>query len=275
MNHDVLGCILGSSYNETYVDRWELELEVVSTPFGDVELYRVHAIKERVVYVLFRHGITHAYLPNQIPYRAHIKALSMVGCKSLVVTSSVGVLDRKVPLNTLLWVEDILMPDNKLPDGSACTMFVEPQGGQGHLVLEEGLLSGALSAQLGEISARAGVEMAREGVVFAYVGGPRTKTRAENRFWAQVGAQVNSMTFGPEVVLANELEIACCGLVVGHKYSSGATTQNNNSPRPDIKGEQEVTRSLELSRQATDRVLFEVFRELKGVQFANHIYRFE
>lgn len=177
------------------------------------------------------------------------------------------------------------MPDNRLPDGSACSIFPTPTPGQGHLVLEDGLCHGVLSERMRLCIAQQGVSMHREGVVFAYVGGPRTKTRAENHFWARMGAQVNSMTLAPEIVLANELEMSCCALVVGHKYSSGARTvpasgvareeEGSGGVTLDIHGEEEVTQSLERSRNTTDHVLHTLLCELEPAPFANHIYRFK
>lgn len=104
-----LGCILGSSYELSYIEQWGLIAHRVETDFGEVTLYELERSKKdgRRVFILFRHGVMHTYLPHQIPYRAHMQALARVGCQSVLVTSSVGVLDRSVPLNTLLWVEDI------------------------------------------------------------------------------------------------------------------------------------------------------------------------
>lgn len=277
-----LGCILGSSYDISYIERWGLTAQQVETDFGSVTLHAFDSRKDgRRVFLLFRHGVTHTLLPHQIPYRAHMQALARVGCQSVLVTSSVGVLDHQVPLNTLLWVEDILMPDNRLPDGSACSIFPAPTPGQGHLVLEDGLCHRDLTARMRLCIAQQGVSMHRDGVVFAYVGGPRTKTRAENRYWANMGAQVNSMTLAPEIVLANELEMSCCALVVGHKYSSGARLPVEKGPTGedavtlDIQGQDEVTQSLERSRATTDHVLHTLLCELVPAPFANHIYRFD
>ena len=59
-------------------------------------------------------------------------------------------------------------------------------------------------------------------LVFAYCRGPRSKTPAENRAWRTLGASVNSMTLGPEAVLAAELGIPAAAVVVGHKRSLGS-----------------------------------------------------
>jgi hypothetical protein len=96
-----------------------------------------------------------------------------------------------------------------------------PSPEQGHLVLTEGLFSPSLTEQIDALVRADRAAPPTPRVVFAHSGGPRTKTRAENRMWALLGAQVNSMSLAPEVVLANELRVPCCGLVVGHKYSLG------------------------------------------------------
>lgn len=239
-----------------------LEPVEVPTPFGAVTLHRV---PDAGGWLLFRHGLPHRYLPNQIPYRAHAAALAAVGCEALVVTSSVGVMDPAVPLYTPLLVGDLVMLDNRLPDGSACTMFAEPTAGQGHLVLEEGLLSAALTAQVRGLVEAGGDAVAEGEVVFLYRDGPRTKTAAENRLFAG-WAQVNSMSLAPEVVLANELEIPCCGLVIGHKYSvAGGVT-------PDRAG---IAESLERSRAAMERAVMRFLAEGEAVAFGNHLYRFD
>ena len=144
-------------------------------------------------------------------------------------------------------------------------MFLEHSASQGHLVLEQGLLNLELMAQVRQIAQAQGWPIAAEAT-FGYVAGPRTKTRAENRLWAQLGAQVNSMTLAPELVLLNELELPCVALVVGHKHSLPQGTS--------LKGAQEVTRSLEDSQRALKALLVAALERLRPVTFANHIYRF-
>lgn len=70
--------------------------------------------------------------------------------------------------------------------GSACTMFTSPSPEQGHLVLDEGLLSVEGATKIGELAKRAGIPLVTDReVVFAYVPGPRTKTKAGTRLSAQ------------------------------------------------------------------------------------------
>lgn len=257
--------ILGSAFAEGGFAE-DAEPVDVQTRFGRQRLYRVDSA-ERRAYLLFRHGVPHRLLPNQIDYRAQAAALAEVGCGALLVTSSVGVLDADLPLFVPLLLGDLLTMDNRLPGGSACTMFTEPSAGHGHLVLSEGLFSEALTAQVAALAEKADAAPAAEGVVFGYVGGPRGKTAAENRMWQALGAQVNSMTVAPEVILANELEIPCAALVVGHKYSVPGVEN------PEDEGA--VADTLEGSREAMRRAVKAFVEEGAAVPFGNHLFRFD
>ncbi len=255
--------ILGSAFSESSLKEYQWSKERILTPFGEQILYKAEGL-ERPAYLLFRHGLPHSILPNQINYRAQAAALRQVGCGALLATSSVGVMDAELPLYQPMLVDDLIMPDNRLPDGSACTMFEKPGPDNAHLVLNEGLFSKSLRKQLLEISDGLIAAVSRE-VVFAYAGGPRGKTAAENRMWITIGANVNSMTLAPEVVLANEMEIPCAALVVGHKYSVPGMAN------PEEEG---VTASLERSREAMRQVIIRFIEKGMAVGFGNHLYRF-
>lgn len=271
---NAVAMILGSAFYKDLDALLALERLEISTPYGAQVVWRMrepsaaqHDENPREVYFIARHGIPHTLLPNQINWRAQAAALQMLGVGALVVTSSVGVMDASLPVQVPMLLGDLLMPQNTLPDGTACTMFTTPSREQGHLVIEEGLFSKALEQRVREIAADVEVSLHESSVVFAYVGGPRTKTPAENRFFASLGAQVNSMTVGPEVVLANELEIPCAGLVVGHKRSSGEDAS-------DVDGESHITSSLDDARTSLARLILAIANRLEPVPFANHIYRF-
>ena len=239
-----IGAIVGTAFHAGGLEGEPVE---VATPFGPTTLHR-----HRAGWLCFRHGLPHRFLPHQVPWRANAWALREVGVEALVVTSSVGVLDPEVPLFEPLLVEDLLWPDMRLPTGEVCTLAEDF-----HLVLDEGLVSAALNRQVRDLAGEL------PGVVFAYVPGPRTKTRAENRYLAQAGAQVNSMSVGPELVLANELELPCLALVVGHKHS-----------HPEVPTVEGIAASLERSREAQVALVERLLRELEPVPFANRLFRF-
>jgi 5'-methylthioadenosine phosphorylase len=255
--------ILGSAFKEPVLGGFELAPVTFRTRLGDVTLRR-YPRDDLDAWVLFRHGTPHRYLPHQIPYRAHTLALLEVGCRALLVTSSVGVLDRALPLDQPLLVSDLLMPQNRLPDGSACTMYPKPADDQGHLVLDEGLFSKQLSDRVAALAGATGRPVAGR-VVFAYCIGPRTKTAAENEMWARLGAQVNSMTVGPEVVLANEMEIPTATLVVGHKYSLPGVHE-----RLDHAG---LALAVKGAWKTLDTLASVFLKEAQPVEFRNRIHR--
>lgn len=253
-----LAAILGSAFDRPDLAGRALVPQPVHTALGVVVLHRLQAEKGQVApaFALFRHGLPHDRLPHQIPWKAHALALRAVGCEALLVTSSCGLLDPGLEPFVPLPVGDLLMPDNRLPDGRLCTMFDEPAAGQGHLVVRDGLLSAGLTAQLG---------LTASPVVFAYVPGPRTKTPVENAWWRAAGAQVNSMSVGPEVVLANELEIPTAAVVVGHKASQP------DSRAPDGAALKE---SLARSQRVLERLVLGFLTTGRPVPFGNEIYRF-
>lgn len=259
-----IAAILGSAFQDALPEQLDLRPMEVDTPWGQQMLHRVEAA-DRPAYVLFRHGVPHRLLPNQINYQAQAWALKEVDCGALLVTSSVGVLDAAVPIYRPLLVDDLIMLENRLPDGRACTMFENPSDNQGHLILHDGLFSTALSDQIRALAAEEEAPVADE-VIFAYVGGPRGKTAAENRLWPQLGAQVNSMTLAPEVVLANELAIPCAGLVVGHKYSV---------PDADAPEGEAMADTLDRSRAEQERIVTRFLHDGSPVPFGNQIFRFD
>ncbi len=254
--------ILGSAFASPVLSEALLEPVTVRTGFGDVALYRWH----EEAWVLYRHGLPHRWLPHQIPWRAHAAALHEVGCEALLITSSAGVLDRRLPLDLPIPVGDLLMPDNRLPDGTTCTMFVEPRPDQYHLVLDEGLISDDLTSQVETFAADRGWPPATRAT-FAFVAGPRTKTEAENLYWARAGAQINSMTVGPELVLANELGIPCAAVCVGHKYSG---------PGPQDRIEEwQIRDSLEIGRDVLEGLAIDFLERAVPTHFRNRVWAFD
>jgi len=259
-----VAAILGSAFRAPSLGGQPLEPHEVATRFGPATLHRL-AGGARDAWVVFRHGLPHRWLPQQIPYRAQAAALAEVGVRALLTTSSVGVLDPSLPLDVPLLLSDLIMVDNRLPDGSACTLWPEPLPGQAHLVLDEGLFSRALTGQVEALLAAQGHTTAARAV-FAYQMGPRTKTAAENAFWAAAGAQVNSMTLAPEVVLANELEIPVAGLVVGHKYSRPGV--HDRLDRPGIDA------ALAEGERWIAAIVSDFLRAAEPVPWGNRLYRY-
>ena len=95
----------------------------------------------------------------------------------------------------------------------------------------------------------------------------RTKTPIENHFWKQLGAQVNSMSIGPESVLANELQIPVAAMLIGHKYSLPKSEKRSHT-------HQSIEESLQKSKQVSEKIIWDFLRSPPQISFANHIYKF-
>jgi 5'-methylthioadenosine phosphorylase len=284
--------ILGSAFSKQPPQGFELQPLPVDTPWGTVTLYRVINVREYGdAYIIFRHGLPHTTLPHLVNFRGYVAALKQMNCKALLITSSVGVLDENIPLNQPMLVSDLLMPDNRLPNGELCTMFTDqidltqcsPSLQEalrpGHLVLTNGLFSAHLGAQIREILDAQKIETVKT-LIFAYAPGPRTKTSVENQYWRHLGAQVNSMSVGPEVILANELEIPTAVLVVGHKRSLGTKYMNSLETKPSRSASnhhhdvREMTETLKRSHDQLEKLIIHFIQRVEPTLFDNYIYRF-
>ena len=103
--------------------------------------------------VIFRHGMPHQHLPQCVPWRAHAVVCRHLGVQSALVTSSVSVSEnipqrgQSVPLHVPIIVTDIFFPDNKLPDGSVCSLWYDGPPSKrlaGHLISSPTLFSAAV-----------------------------------------------------------------------------------------------------------------------------------
>lgn len=256
-----VAAILGRAFADSFSDGMHLQPKEVDTEWGPQTLHRVPA-GDRPAYVLFRHDVPPRLLPHQINYRAQAAALRAVDCEALLVTSTVEVLDDDVPRYRPLLVDDLLMLENRLPDGSACTMFVDPSDAQGHLRIDDSLFATTLTEQVRDLAGSVRASVA-DDVTAASVQGPRSTTAAENRGWARRGAQVSSMTLGPEVVLANELKIPCAGLVVGQTDALA-----DRDPPEEVPAS-----TLDRSRDEQDRIVTAFLKEADPVPFPNTLCR--
>jgi len=203
----MFGLIVGHSIPSCLHEK-QAEHACVRTPFGSVELERF-SIHDIQIWVVYRHGPSTTMLAHEINYKANIWALRQMGVSVLLLTSSVGCVSEGIQLNAPLLITDLLMLDNSLPDGSACTY------GEGYLICGDALFSPALRNQFKQAWEVHGSSMLPE-VTYWYQPGPRTKTPLENKALGALGVDVNSMTIGPEVVLANELGIATIAVGIAH-----------------------------------------------------------
>ena len=179
----------------------------VDTPFGKPsDAIVVGDIEGVPVAFLARHGQGHRLIPSEIPYRANIYALKVLGVERVVSVSAVGSLREEVaPL-------DLLVP-NQLIDRTrrgGATFFGD--GIVAHVGLADPFCTD-LSAQLASKAESTGSRVHRGGA-YVVMEGPAFSTRAESNVYRSWGASVIGMTAIPEAKLAREAEMCyatlCC-----------------------------------------------------------------
>lgn len=238
--------------------------ERISTRFGEAECLRGES-GGREILVLPRHGPHHRNLPHHINHRANLLGLRTAGATAIVSCSVCGVLNGEWPLATPMIASDIFFPENRLPDGSPCTIFVEAgERGRGHLLAAQ-LSHEGLGRMIEETwrSSRYGVSCG----TYAHVNGPRFNSKVEIQALSAAGVDFLSQTCGPEAVLANELELPFALAAFAVDYANGVKSE----PTP-VAALQE---NLKRANEAFTRLIGRLPQAAGELSFENFIYRFE
>jgi len=241
-----------------------LKKHTASTRFGEATFFQGE-IDGNPVLVLPRHGEGHRFLPHQINHCANVVALKEAGATAVVSCSVCGIINPDCETGVPLVADDLWFPENRLGDGSTCTVFDTPgEKGRGHL-----LASSLFSRQLCE--AIASSYCRENGTVlsgcYAHANGPRFNTVAEIRAMRTAGADFLSQTCGPEAVLANECELPYALVGFGVDYANGV----EDEPTPV-----EVLReNLRKSHQVFESLIRTLASERHEFRFTNFVYRFE
>lgn len=232
----------------------------IETKFGEASIRR-GVIDGKEVAFIARHGKKHSILPNMINYRANLLALKKLETKALVSTTVCGVLDPSIPLAKLAVFKDLYFPDNRLPNGEACTIYDEvEERGRGHYIFDQPF-SAELRHQLIEAMQNPIIH-----AVYAHVNGPRFNSKPEICMLKNYASFI-SQTAGPEVVLAGELEIPCALIGFGVDYANGVAEE----PTPiEILDE-----NLKKSKNVFVTAIKKLIENYIVPKFSGFIYKFE
>ncbi len=238
----------------------EEESRVVKTHFGDVSVItgKIGGID---MAFLARHGKDHSILPNMINYRANLMALKKLETQAIIATTVCGVLDPNLPLAQPVVFDDLFFPENRLPSGEACSMFVnEGDKTKGHYIFEKPF-SEDLRQQI--ITA---AENPLTEATYAHAVGPRFNTRAEIRLMREYASFV-SQTAGPEAILSGELEIPLALLGFGVDYANGV----KDEPTPV----EVLSENLKNSKIVFTTIIKKVIQSYYVPEFTGFIFRFD
>ena len=226
----MIGVVTGSGSEELELASREVQR------VGDVEVACGTLAGVEVLHVS-RHGAGHTRLSSGVQHHANVLALKKAGARCVVGLTICGAVDPRLAPGTLVAFDDLYFPQNRLADGSLCTLYTEPgDPARGHWIFERPYAESVRRALVGS-----GVAL-RDGGCYGHVDGPRFNSRSEIRALASAGVDAVSQTGGPETVLAGEAELpyALVGYVTD--YANGVAAE----PTPV----EELARHMEASRGA-------------------------
>jgi 5'-methylthioadenosine phosphorylase len=202
MAADVEVAVIGGSGLYDMAGLTEIEERRLATPFGDPsDAITIGTLHGRRVAFLPRHGRGHLLTPTEVPYRANIFALKLLGVRYIISVSACGSLRESYAPG------HIVIPDQ---------LYDHTKGKREHSFFGRGLVahvgvahpfSPELSAALAQ-SVRAAGGTVHEGGTFITIEGPRFSTKGESELYRQWGLSIIGMTTSPEAFLAAEAEIA-------------------------------------------------------------------
>jgi 5'-methylthioadenosine phosphorylase len=193
--------------------------ERVATRFGEAFVTPARMGGVEVLHVS-RHGEGHQRLSNHVTHRANVTALKELGADCVLAVTVCGAVDPSVPLGSLLVFDDLHFLENRLADGSLCTLYDTPGDSlRGHWIFETPFSESVRAALLAACN-DVGVPV-RDGGCYGHVDGPRFNTRAEIRSLALAGVTAVSQTAGPETVLCGEAELPYALLGYATDYANG------------------------------------------------------
>ncbi|MGB7200972.1 MAG: S-methyl-5'-thioadenosine phosphorylase [Pyrinomonadaceae bacterium] len=186
----------------------------VETPFGSPsDAFIIGELEGVTVAFLPRHGRGHKFTPTEVPYRANIYAMKMLGVEYILSVSAVGSLQAKyAPM-------DFVIPDQFFDRTRArakeSTFFGE--GIVAHITF-----SHPVCDELGDILEAScktvdGLNVHRGGT-YICMEGPAFSTKAESNVYRSWGMDIIGMTNLQEAKLAREAEIAYATLALVTDY---------------------------------------------------------
>ena len=224
-----IGIIGGSGLYE--MEGVEVKEEIsIGTPFGDPsDAFVLWELEGREVIFLPRHGMNHRLLPGEVPFRANIYGMKILGAEWIIAISAVGSMKEHIHPS------DIALPEQFIDRtrGRADTFFGE--GVVAHISFAQPVcpsLSSVVAraaethcAEMASASKNAGAGANRNscprvhrGGTYLCIEGPAFSTRAESRLYRSWGIDVIGMTNCQEAKLAREAEICYATMAMVTDY---------------------------------------------------------
>jgi 5'-methylthioadenosine phosphorylase len=205
--------IIGGSGLYQMPELTDVEEIEVQTPFGNPsDKFILGTLEGERVAFLPRHGVGHRFTPTEVPFRANIYAMKLLGVEQILSASAVGSLQEKyAPL-------DMVIPDQFFDRTRGrvreSTFFGE--GIVAHIAFAHPVcasLGDALEASCKETNVNV-----HRGGTYICMEGPAFSTFAESNVYRSWGMDIIGMTNLQEAKLAREAEICYATLALVTDY---------------------------------------------------------
>jgi len=206
----------------------EVEEVQLDTPFGKPSSNFVTGEVNGIpVVFLPRHGIGHVLLPTEIPFRANIWGLKMLGVTHLISVGAVGSLREEIEPGHMVFPDQFI----DLTRHRKSTFF--GNGVVGHVQFGNPVCS-ELRGKLVEAAQTVGATM-HVGGTYICMEGPAFSSRAESLLYRSWGADVIGMTNVQEAKLAREAEMAFASIALATDYDCWHVSESEVSVEDIIK----------------------------------------
>ena len=214
INNPVVGIVLGTGLG-AMVEKIENPIvipykDIPNFPEATVEFHKGNLIFGNVgnVKVLAMQGRFHyyeGYSMQQITFP--IRVMKALGVQHLFLSNAAGGINVEYKKGALVIIEDHLnfLPDNPLRGLS------DPALGERFVDMSQPY-SIQLKNKITEAAAKQNMKLSKG--TYAAVMGPNLETRAEYRWLRSTGADMVGMSTVPEVIVANQVGIACAAISV-------------------------------------------------------------
>jgi 5'-methylthioadenosine phosphorylase len=207
----VVGVFGGSGFYSLFDDAETVEVE---TPYGPPSApATIGEIGGTRVVFIPRHGREHELPPHRIPYRANVWAMRELGVRRILGPCASGALRPDLPLGAFVVCDQFVDHTS----GRADTFYDGPE--TAHVSAADPYCAD-LRGVLLDAAAELGIP-AHDGGTVVVIQGPRFSTRAESRWYRELGGDVINMTVYPECHLARELELCYATVAMVTDYDVG------------------------------------------------------
>jgi 5'-methylthioadenosine phosphorylase len=205
--------IIGGSGLYQMPELEDVEEIQIETPFGSPsDAFIVGTLENERVAFLPRHGRGHLFTPTEVPFRANIYAMKMLGVERILSASAVGSLrEEYAPL-------DMVIPDQFF-DRTRARAHESTFFGEG--IVAHVTFAHPVCDQLGNVledACKVTDVKTHRRVTYVCMEGPAFSTKAESEVYRSWGMGVIGMTNLQEAKLAREAEICYATLALVTDY---------------------------------------------------------